>query len=166
MTRTDHDRGGLPGRARARTAARLARAIAGATLLGGCTVSGTAPCDAEAAAVGTWRLVETRESPYRATATGTLVLRSRSCGAVDGMLDVVETDGSGRARRIAGPVTGNAPDAASVRFEGTMDGVTLHHVGVVLDDSLTGSWAALAGNLPVGSGRFRAARDRAAAAAR
>jgi hypothetical protein len=156
---TEQDPGRMRTIARHRRAAlTLACAIATAAAVA-CTAAGTAPCGGEAAAAGTWRFVETRDSPDRATATGTLVLRARSCGVLDGMLDVVETDASGRSRRVAGPVTGSAPDAESVRFEIVADGLTLHHAGIVRDDSLTGSWAALAGSTPTGSGRFRAARD-------
>ncbi len=112
--------------------------------------------------VGAWRFTGRQLAPAGGEITGTLSVASQSGAAIAGSLDVVETDGRGGQRRIAGPFVGRTIDSTTVDFDVSFSGATRRHVGQVVRDTIAGTWIeqSLLGGAPTASGSFVAVRVR------
>lgn len=101
----------------------------------------TDPCH-DPGVISSWRYAGVQDVPEEANLTGTLSMRE-ACGMITGELDLVEVDGFGQSRRLAGPLTGRVVDAGLVRFDVLFDGVVRQHLARMSGDSLVGTWLAL-----------------------
>ena len=126
-------------------------------LLAGCQAE-TSTCTQAPPVVGTWRYAGVEQTPLRATMTGTLSISSASCDGIAGQLDVMQTDASGTTRRLAGPVTGQAVDGVSFRFNAFLDANPRQHIASFAGDSLWGSWLSTDGTQSA-TGTFAARRQ-------
>ena len=120
-------------------------ALLGIAVLLGCS-SPLESCEGTTPVAGSWRYEGAQESPMHASLAGALVLEGDGCGTLTGQLDVVENDGLGHTRRIAGPVTGRVVDATSIRFDALIDGIARQHIARIEAGNLSGTWLALSGD--------------------
>lgn len=137
-----------------------------AALLGALWFAGSAcqgpvsPCAAETSVLGTWLYAGMQDAPVPAELTGTLQVTSESCHGFQGRLDVLEADGLGPARRLAGPVSGRVLNASSVRFDAFLTAVPRQHVASLRAEKVEGSWVLVRGpSEPPFTGRFDAQRE-------
>jgi len=105
----------------------------------GCS-SPTASCDEGHPVLGEWSYHATRESGVQGTISGSLVMESRNCSDLHGVIDVVEVLATGQSRRVAGPVSGTMVDSTLVRFEALLDGGSREHFARIRGDSIAGNW--------------------------
>lgn len=101
----------------------------------------TEPCN-DPGVAASWRYAGVQDVPEAANLTGILSM-TEACGTITGELDVMEVNGFGQSRRLAGPVTGRAIDSGSFRFDVLLDGVVRQHLARTSGDSLVGTWLAL-----------------------
>lgn len=132
-----------------------------AALLASVTVAcsgptGTGTSDPRVA--GTWQ--------YRAATTtstamveGSLRLIVSSSGGIEGTLDAMETDASGRRSSVSGIVSGRVITVGTADFELALtDGRRREHFVTLRGDSLVGDWVESAGHAMSVTGRFVAPR--------
>ncbi|HEY5547871.1 MAG TPA: hypothetical protein VIK50_17585 [Gemmatimonadaceae bacterium] len=141
---------------------RVALSLRGGAVLAALVVSGcsspTASCEGTSAVSGQWSYRATRESPVQGTISGSLVIESRNCVDVQGVMDVVEVLSTGEARRMAGTISGTVIDSTLVRFEAVLGGGSREHFARIDGDSLAGTWVETTGG-PSGSGPFTGHRQ-------
>jgi hypothetical protein len=119
-----------------------------------------APCEAETTLLGSWQYTGVQDAPAPAELVGTLDINSESCEGFQGRLDVVELDGFGGTRRLAGPVTGRVLDGSGLRFDAFLSAVPRQHVATLGAAGVVGTWVivASAGEAPL-AGSFSAQRE-------
>jgi hypothetical protein len=103
--------------------------------------SSTAPCESAGELAGDWSYAATQVMPMPTIREGIMKVDAQACPDLRGSLDVMETDASGRQRRLAGPLYGvRAGGAKSVRLDITLGGVVIEHAATLRGDSLVGEW--------------------------
>ncbi len=131
-------------------------------LLGlGCLV-GVAACSSDGTDCGTpvdvhgnWTYSGTQSSPA-ATLTGTMTLSQPGTCTLAGTLAIAVDDGSGTPTNLSGPVSGVFLDATTVDLTAELGGER-RHVGTVVADTISGTWAMTGAGGGV-TGNFRAVR--------
>lgn len=131
--------------------------VLSALLLGGC-MQPTATCEASRSLLGTWRYAGTQDATAPVVLNGTLQITSESCEGFEGRLDIVEADGTGGSRRLAGPVTGRLTGAASLRFDVWFAISPREHVATLEGETAEGNWIIGGGVSGPMSGTFRIIR--------
>jgi len=122
----------------------MTTALAGCTLaLGACQVP-VDTCGAGSSVLGAWHYAGQQDAPP-ARSAGTLTVTSESCDGFRGLLDLIETDGTGRTRRLSGPVSGRMIDGTSIRFDAFLEAAPRQHLASLHGDSVQGSWLAVGG---------------------
>ncbi|HSA54603.1 MAG TPA: hypothetical protein VLE53_02815 [Gemmatimonadaceae bacterium] len=125
----------------------------------GCS-SPTSSCGDVHPSLGEWSYQATRESGVHGTISGSLVIESRDCTDLHGVIDVVEVLATGESRRLAGPVSGTVVDSTLVRFEAVLGLERREHLARITGDSIAGNWVEISGGA-AGSGPFGGRRQEA-----
>src|SRR5439155_15696078 len=97
------------------------------------------------------------QSTPTAALAGTLVVASQSGASFSGNVAAQETDALGVPRNVAGIVSGHTLEASSIDFDVFFTTNARRHVGRVVADTMTGTWAEQGGAGAL-SGSFRAVR--------
>ncbi|MFN2325684.1 MAG: hypothetical protein ABR551_07335 [Gemmatimonadales bacterium] len=129
-----------------------------ATLAAACAVP-LDPCAPETSVAGSWQYAGFQDAPVSAELSGTLEVTSESCEGFQGQLDVVEVDGLGATRRLAGPVSGRVLSPTSLRFDAFLAGVARQHIASLGPQTAGGTWVVVsAGAESARTGSFTAFR--------
>lgn len=106
--------------------------------------------------VGQWGYSATQSTPVTATLTGTLSVTQQTGHDFQGTLDVIQQDGQGNMTHLAGIVSGQVLDSASLVFTAFLDLVGRQHLATIARDSVHGTWVEQESGF-VNSGSFVAA---------
>ncbi len=122
-----------------------------AVLAQGCELSGATTPNAREV-VGVWEFTATQSAPAT-TLTGELVISGQSSGLFTGIANWDERDGLGAVVSSGGPLMGRVLTESDVDFDVTIAGIERRHVGRLVADTITGTWAQASNGR---SGQFRA----------
>jgi hypothetical protein len=131
-----------------------------ACLLVACSAACSSPLDDGVQGpdvLGTWSYSATQVAPA-AELEGTLTVIRQGGSAFDAILEVQERDALGNVRNRSATISGRTIAGDGIDFDAFMEGSARRHVGRVLGDSISGSWAEL--DTPPLTGTFRARRVR------
>lgn len=91
--------------------------------------------------VGTWHYMAAQTTGNRVTYDGTLTIDQQQGRAFAGGLDAQAVVPQGNVLRVNGVVSGRIPSSTSVDFDLQFPDDTRRHVGVLVGDTIKGSWA-------------------------
>ena len=128
-------------------------------LLSACLRS-TEPQASSLALNGSWNYTGVQSGPVRETLSGTLVISRESGTSFQGRVDLVGVNGlSGQSRLLSGLVSGSASGADVVDFDADLEATPRRHVGIIVADTITGTWVGSSSDGTVSSGTFRIERE-------
>lgn len=134
--------------------------IATSASLSACLQS-TAPMPSVLQLNGSWNYTGVQTAPVRENLTGTLTISRESGTSFQGELALVGVNAqTGLNRTFSGLVSGSAPGSNVIDFDASVETTPRRHVGLILADTITGTWVGSAPDGTMSSGTFRVERVR------
>ena len=133
--------------------------FAGAALVSACLKS-TEPQPSLIDLMGTWNYVGVQTGPFREDLTGTLEVTSESGTSFQGQLNLTgRNTQTGETRPLNGLVSGSEKGIGVIDFDADIESSLRRHVGQIVVDTITGTWAGPPSGGSMASGTFRLERE-------
>ena len=133
--------------------------IATCVALSACLRS-TEPLPSLLALNGSWSYTGVQSGPVRETLTGTLVISRESGTSFQGRVDLVGVNAlTGAPRLLGGLVSGSESGVDVIDFDADLEATPRRHVGIIVADTITGTWVGASSDGSVSSGTFRIERE-------
>lgn len=134
-------------------------AFAGAALVSACLKS-TEPQASLIDLMGTWKYTGVQTGPFREDLIGTLTVTSESGTSFQGQLNLFgQNPQTGETRPLNGPVSGSAVGIDVIDLDADIEASLRRHVGRIVVDTITGTWAVPPSGGPMVSGTFKLERE-------
>ena len=134
-------------------------ALACATLLSACLKS-TEPQPSLLQLNGSWNYTGVQTAPVREALSGTLIISRESGTSFQGQLSIIALNSQTQQQRpLSGIVSGAESGTDVIDFDANLEVTPRRHVGQIVADTITGTWAGSSSDGTMSSGTFRVERE-------